>query len=101
MRIVIMGNAGSGKSTLARRLVGESGVPILSLDGLAWTQDDAGALDRMSLLLEFDTKAFYIGAHKTINLGLLYTIKETGHLGLSIADLASANIFVFKGAYDF
>lgn len=39
MRVAIVGNSGSGKSTLARRLVGNSGNPVLDLDTIAWEPD--------------------------------------------------------------
>ena len=38
MRVVLLGNAGAGKSTMARRLIGESGIPRLSLDEIAWRE---------------------------------------------------------------
>ena len=38
-RVVIYGNAGSGKTTMARRL----GLPILSLDDVAWAADGTRA----------------------------------------------------------
>lgn len=36
MRVAIMGNSGSGKSTYAARLVAETGVALLELDGIVW-----------------------------------------------------------------
>jgi adenylate kinase family enzyme len=38
MRLVLLGNAGAGKSTMARRLIGNSEIPRLSLDEIAWDQ---------------------------------------------------------------
>lgn len=38
MRIVLLGNAGAGKTTMARRLIGDSGIPHLSLDEIAWDE---------------------------------------------------------------
>ncbi len=38
MRIVLLGNAGAGKSTMARRLIGNTAVPRLSLDEIAWNE---------------------------------------------------------------
>jgi adenylate kinase family enzyme len=37
MRIIILGNAGAGKTTMARDLIGDSNIPCLSLDEIAWT----------------------------------------------------------------
>jgi adenylate kinase family enzyme len=36
MKIILLGNAGAGKSTMARRIIGDSPVPRLSLDQIAW-----------------------------------------------------------------
>lgn len=36
IRAVIFGNAGAGKSTLVRRLWGDRGIPVLTLDDIAW-----------------------------------------------------------------
>ncbi len=38
MRIILLGNAGAGKSTMARRLMGNSNIPRLSLDEIAWQE---------------------------------------------------------------
>ena len=38
MKIVLLGNAGAGKSTMARRLIGDTGIPRLSLDEIAWSE---------------------------------------------------------------
>lgn len=38
MRVILLGNAGAGKSTMARRLIGDSNIPRLSLDEIAWDQ---------------------------------------------------------------
>lgn len=43
MRIILLENAGPGKSTMARRLIGQSDVPRLSLNEIAW---DHGAVRR-------------------------------------------------------
>jgi uncharacterized protein (TIGR03067 family) len=50
-RVVIYGNAGSGKTTMARRL----GLPILSLDAIAWTAVGVRAplADSLAALEEF------------------------------------------------
>jgi len=38
MRIILLGNAGAGKSTMARRIIGDSPIPRLSLDQIAWDE---------------------------------------------------------------
>jgi adenylate kinase family enzyme len=38
MKIILLGNAGAGKSTMARRLIGNSNIPRLSLDEIAWNE---------------------------------------------------------------
>jgi adenylate kinase family enzyme len=38
MRIILLGNAGAGKSTMAHRIVGDSSIPCLSLDQIAWDE---------------------------------------------------------------
>jgi adenylate kinase family enzyme len=40
MKLVLLGNAGAGKSTMARRIIGNTQIPRLSLDEIAW---DPGA----------------------------------------------------------
>jgi adenylate kinase family enzyme len=37
-RILIIGNSGSGKTTMARALAAQWGVPVLSLDAIAWAE---------------------------------------------------------------
>ena len=38
MRVVLLGNAGAGKSSMARRIIGDSSIPRLSLDQIAWDE---------------------------------------------------------------
>jgi adenylate kinase family enzyme len=38
MRIILLGNAGAGKSTMARRIIGDTSIPRLSLDQVAWDE---------------------------------------------------------------
>ncbi|HOX28788.1 MAG TPA: hypothetical protein PLQ76_06510, partial [bacterium] len=58
-------------------------------------------INQMSVMLEGDTKAFYLGTHRTLSLGLRYAFADRGEASLSIADLARTNTMVLKGAYNF
>ena len=53
-RVVIYGNAGSGKTTMARTL----GLPVLSLDNLAWTAAGVRTplADSLAALDQFDAE---------------------------------------------
>lgn len=59
MRIVLLGNAGAGKTTMAKRLIGDRGIPHLSLDEIAW---DEGT-KRKGLLESLKALSDFIGQH--------------------------------------
>lgn len=59
------------------------------------------AEDNMSVLFEFDTKAFYIGKTGAPSLGLRYRFMNRGHATLAIVDVADSAMLTINGAYDF
>ncbi|HOO57136.1 MAG TPA: hypothetical protein PLN69_09955 [bacterium] len=58
-------------------------------------------LDQMSIMLEADSKAYYLGTYRTVSLGLRYVMPKYGYLSLAVSDITSANILVFEGSYLF
>ena len=49
MRLVLLGNAGAGKSTMARRTIGDTSIPRLSLDQIAWDEGPRRRILEVSL----------------------------------------------------
>jgi hypothetical protein len=57
--------------------------------------------EQMTLILEGDTKAFYLGTYRTLSVGLRYAFSENGHIALSMADVGSTNTIALTGGYSF
>jgi hypothetical protein len=66
-----------------------------------FNRDESSLMEKMSVLLEYDHKAFYLGTAKTLTLGFKYGFKDKADVGLFLTDVGSANALMFKGTYFF
>jgi len=55
----------------------------------------------MSVALEYDHKAFYLGTAKTLTLGFKYGFMDKADLGLFLTDVSASNALMLKGTYFF
>jgi len=58
-------------------------------------------MEKMSVALEYDHKAFYLGTAKTLTLGFKYGFMDKADLGLFLTDVSASNALMLKGTYFF
>jgi len=79
-----------------------SGVGFTGGIEYAFGDSVGGALsDTMSFILEYDSKAFYLGTYQTPSIGLRYNFRRMGHVTLGIMDVSDSSVLLINGAYDF
>lgn len=66
-----------------------------------FNRDESSRMEKMSVALEYDHKAFYLGTAKTLTLGFKYGFMDKADLGLFLTDVSSANALMLKGTYFF
>lgn len=62
---------------------------------------DNSFINRISVLGEYDHKAFYLGTARTPSLGLRYYFQESSHITLNLMDVTDTAIMNIEGAYGF
>ncbi len=66
-----------------------------------FNRDESSLMEKMSVLLEYDHKAFYLGTAKTLTLGFKYGFMDKADLGLFLTDVSASNALMLKGTYFF
>ncbi len=66
-----------------------------------FNRDESSRMEKMSVALEYDHKAFYLGTAKTLTLGFKYGFMDKADLGLFLTDVSASNALMLKGTYFF
>lgn len=62
---------------------------------------DNSFINRLSVLGEYDHKAFYLGTARTPSIGLRYYFQESSHITLNLLDVSDTTVMNVEGAYGF
>ncbi len=68
---------------------------------LAMALPSARVKDVMSLVAEYDSKAYYIGSMNALSFGFRYAYRSIGTMTLSVSDITGSKIIGLKGTYNF